>query len=50
MRYLIALPISELESTEFIQLRDQYKHFAPRWKITLGSHITILQPGPAKQT
>jgi 2'-5' RNA ligase len=48
MRYLIALPIRPEESVEFIKLRDQYKHFAPKWKITLGPHITLFRPSEYK--
>lgn len=44
MRYLIALPLQEFESRDFIELRDKCKHFAPRWKITLGPHITLYRP------
>ena len=48
MRYLIALPLKESESEEFIKLRDKYKDFAPRWKITLGPHITLYRPSEFK--
>jgi hypothetical protein len=44
MRYLIALPLSKNESESFIKLRDQYKDTAPKWKITLGPHITLFRP------
>lgn len=44
MRYLIALPLDATESASFIDLRDRYKHFAPRWKVTLGPHITLYRP------
>lgn len=47
MRYLIACPLIESESLGFINLRDENKHFAPKWKITLGPHITIMRPGSA---
>ena len=50
MRYLIALPLKESESAEFIQLRDKYKTMAPRWKITLGPHITLYRPSEFKIT
>lgn len=48
MRYLIALPLKDSESVEFIKLRDKYKDFAPRWKITLGPHITMYRPSEFK--
>lgn len=48
MRYLIALPLSAEQSSEFIALRDKYKHLAPRWKITLGPHITLYRPSEFK--
>lgn len=48
MRYLFALPLKESESEEFIKLRDKYKDFAPRWKITLGPHITLYRPSEFK--
>jgi 2'-5' RNA ligase len=48
MRYLIALPLKESESDEFIKLRDKYKDYAPRWKITLGPHITLFRPSEFK--
>jgi 2'-5' RNA ligase len=48
MRYLIALPLKESESSEFIALRDKYKAMAPRWKITLGPHITLYRPSEFK--
>ena len=48
MRYLIALPLKESESAEFIELRDKYKTIAPRWKITLGPHITLYRPSEFK--
>lgn len=44
MRYLIALPLLPTESDSFIGLRDQYKTTAPKWKITLGPHITLFRP------
>lgn len=44
MRYLIALPLKDTESEDFINLRDRYKNLAPRWKITLGPHITLFRP------
>jgi 2'-5' RNA ligase len=44
MRYLIALPLRDSESQDFIELRDKYASFAPRWKITLGPHITLYRP------
>lgn len=48
MRYLIALPIKESEYKEFIKLRDKFKFLAPRWKITLGPHITLYRPSEFK--
>jgi 2'-5' RNA ligase len=48
MRYLIALPLQESEYSEFIKLRDKYRHFAPRWKITLDPHITLYRPSEFK--
>lgn len=48
MRYLIAIPIQESEATDFIALRDKYKKMAPRWKITLGPHITVFRPSEHK--
>ena len=50
MRYLIALPLKESESSEFIALRDKYKLRAPRWKITLAPHITLYRPSEFKIT
>lgn len=47
MRYLIACPLRESEAQDFISLRNNNKHFAPKWKITLGPHITIMRPGAA---
>lgn len=44
MRYLIAIPVEGPEVSDFIKLRDEYSHLAPRWKITLGPHITIFRP------
>ena len=44
MRYLIALPLKESETASFIGLRDKFKHLAPKWKITLGPHITLFRP------
>lgn len=44
MRYLIALPLKNSESAQFIKLRDEYKSLAPKWKITLGPHITLFRP------
>ena len=44
MRYLIALPLKDADSKDFIKLRDQYKDLAPKWKITLGPHITLFRP------
>ncbi len=44
MRYLVAIPLSEAEAGPFIDLRDSYRHYAPRWKLTLGPHITIHRP------
>lgn len=44
MRYLIAIPLPESDSTSFIKLRDSFRHYAPRWKLTLGPHITINRP------
>jgi 2'-5' RNA ligase len=48
MRYLIALPLKNSESSQFIELREKYKNMAPRWKITLGPHITLYRPSAAK--
>ncbi len=47
MRYLVAIPLSEAEAGPFIDLRDSYRHYAPRWKLTLGPHITICRPREA---
>ncbi|MEI6581749.1 MAG: 2'-5' RNA ligase family protein [bacterium] len=44
MRYLVAIPLPESEAGPFIDLRDSYRHYAPRWKLTLGPHITIHRP------
>ena len=44
MRYLLALPLNPNESQEFIELRDRFKATSPRWKITLGPHITLFRP------
>lgn len=48
MRYLLALPLKPEESEGFIKLRDEYKDTAPRWKITLGPHITLFRPSEFK--
>lgn len=48
MRYLIAMPLELSQAEDFIKLRDQYKGMAPRWKITLGPHITIFRPSEFK--
>ena len=48
MRYLIALPLKDSESKGFIKLREKFKDFAPRWKITLGPHITLYRPSEFK--
>lgn len=48
MRYLLALPLKPEESEEFIKLRDKYKETAPRWKVTLGPHITLFRPSEFK--
>ncbi len=47
MRYLVAIPLPEAEAGPFIDLRDSYQHYAPRWKLTLGPHITIHRPREA---
>ena len=44
MRYLIALPVKKEQAEPIIELRDRFKNLAPRWKITLGPHITLFRP------
>lgn len=44
MRYLIALPVKNEQAQQIVKIRDRYKHLAPRWKITLGPHITLYRP------
>lgn len=48
LRYLIAAPVDDIESVEFVKLRDKYRTYAPKWHITLDPHITIVRPSPAK--
>lgn len=47
MRYLIACPLEIAKVRDFVRLRDELKYLAPKWKITLGPHITIMRPGEA---
>lgn len=48
MRYLIGLPLQDDESREFNRLIEKYKMFAPRLKISLKPHITLIRPAEAK--
>lgn len=47
MRYLVACPLDAPRISDFMKLRDEFKYLAPKWKITLGPHITIMRPGEA---
>lgn len=42
--YLIALPLPDEYLNDFNALRDEYKKYAPKWRITLDPHITITRP------
>lgn len=48
MRYLIGLPLRDGEALEFNALIEKYRVFAPRLKISLKPHVTIIRPAEAK--